>query len=332
MACRVNRNLCASSACQSSAQVDTVWSQRWRRRLSVTVRLLSLSLSHLRSSLVKFTTSRLTVLLYVFNKGLNSVVIQEGSVSVFLKWLINFWSSLWLSFLFFFFARWWWLPDCRAVFEEGVWQPRDLRLEVFGGWEVYPRSQGSAENQVQCTTLSWSFCGSEDWEGADNETHFDVTKSIYETNEQKVRIKVPLVTIQNAVPPHSQLVSLSFLQTSRGGKDWPIVSCVSFYNRTWIQCVCIPVPCTFALTVLRKEPGCLLSRPPCTQRSASAGSHANDTFEMQLEDKLFVCLLSRVPLGRWEETPCRKVELDDSFHFIKKKKETHYLASDFTTM
>lgn len=55
-------------------------------------------------------------------------------------------------------------------------------------------------------------------------------------------------------------------------------------------------------TVCRKEPSCLPHQPSCTccheyvsvqKRPASAGSHANDTFEMHLEDKQFVCLFSR---------------------------------------
>lgn len=48
-----------------------------------------------------------------------------------------------------FFARYWRLSDCGTVFEEGVWQPGDLRFEVFGRRKVHPRSQSSAENQVQ---------------------------------------------------------------------------------------------------------------------------------------------------------------------------------------
>lgn len=48
-----------------------------------------------------------------------------------------------------FFARYWRLSDCGTVFKEGVWQPRDFRFEVFGRWKVHPRSQSSAENQVQ---------------------------------------------------------------------------------------------------------------------------------------------------------------------------------------
>lgn len=51
--------------------------------------------------------------------------------------------------LSFILARWWWLPDCSTVFEEGVWQPRDFRPEVLGWWEVYLCSQSPAENQVQ---------------------------------------------------------------------------------------------------------------------------------------------------------------------------------------
>lgn len=90
--------------------------------------------------------------------------------------------------LFFLIARWRWLPDCRSVFEEGVWQPRDLRLEVLGGWEVYPRSQGSAENQVHCTTLDRSFCAIEDWDRADN---WDALWR----HKHKIEIKIYPVTI-----------------------------------------------------------------------------------------------------------------------------------------
>lgn len=60
-------------------------------------------------------------------------------------------------FLNYFFARYWRLSDCGTVFEEGVWQPRDLRFEVFGRRKVHPRSQSSAENQVQRGGLFQTF-------------------------------------------------------------------------------------------------------------------------------------------------------------------------------
>lgn len=157
----------------------------------VTVRLQSLSFSHLRSGLVKFTTSPLIVCspflpvswstsrecqcyfrfnyaaiyvqhLRIWIQKLFGPIIQKN------EWWFTFDHLCDFDSFCFLIARWRWLPDCRTVFEEGVWQPRDLRLEVLGGWEVYPRSQGSAENQVHCTTLDWSFCGIEDWERADN--------------------------------------------------------------------------------------------------------------------------------------------------------------------
>ncbi len=69
------------------------------------------------------------------------------------------------------------------------------------------------------------------------------------------------IYLLNAVLPIFKLhlldsVSSSFLLMSWGSKDRPIVSCFSFYNHTWIQSICIPVPCSFALSVGRSQTVC----------------------------------------------------------------------------
>ncbi len=48
-------------------------------------------------------------------------------------------------------------------------------------------------------------------------------------------------------------ISSSFLLVSSGSKDRPIVFLFSFYNHTWAQSICIPVPCSFALSVGRSR-------------------------------------------------------------------------------
>lgn len=88
-------------------------------------------------------------------------------------------------------------------------------------------------------------------------------------------------------------ISSSFLLMSWGSKGRPIVFRFSFYNHTWIQSICIPVPCSFTLSVGRSQAVCdvNLSAHAHTNMQrcktpALARSHANDTSGMHLEEMI----------------------------------------------
>lgn len=84
----------------------------------------------------------------------------------------------------------------------------------------------------------------------------------------------------------------SFLLMSGGSKDRPIVFRFPFYNHTWTESICIPVPCSFAWSVGRRQSvvdvNLSADAHANVQRcktSVLARSHANDTFEMHLENE-----------------------------------------------